>query len=211
MRCSCCVLHYATNPGGRLGKRTPWGSWSPRTPRTPRVECALGARLPHEFVRMIVWLDSSKGHLIRNRKTGSGWISYSRMGAFLSKISTYITSPEFTLFRCISACVSCCSFSYQVSVFNCIYLWIVDTVPCTYLMSYMFRFDPTASILQVLQLPPAKVICSISHSTGHLWMNAFTDAPSTWECRKVFPRENTLHTASTHLFRDCVLRIVPYT
>ena len=28
-------------------------------------------------------------------------------------------------------------------------------------------------------------------------MNAFTDAPSTWEYRKVFPRENTSDTAST--------------
>ena len=40
--------------------------------RGVRVGCVLGARTPHEFLRMIVRLDSSKGHLIRKRKTGPG-------------------------------------------------------------------------------------------------------------------------------------------
>ena len=121
MRCSCSVLLYATKLGGRAGKRTPWGSWSPRTPRTPRVGCVLGARTPHAFLRMIARLDSSKGHLIRNRKIGPGWISYSRMCAFFPEISTYITSPEFIFFRWISACVSCCSF-----LMSCQYLAIIS-------------------------------------------------------------------------------------
>ena len=100
------------------------------TPRSSEGEQVIA---PHG-VRVRRMHPSSKGHLIRNRKTGPGWISYSRMGAFFPKISTYITSPEFIIFRWISACVPCCSFSYQVSIFNYIYLWIVDTTPCTYLM-----------------------------------------------------------------------------
>ena len=56
----------------------PWGSWNPRTPRTP-----------HESLRIIARLDSRKGHLIRNRQTGPGWISFSIMGAFFPKIGTY--------------------------------------------------------------------------------------------------------------------------
>ena len=84
MRFSCCVLLYVTKLEEGAQKRTPWGSWSPRT---PRVGCVLGTRTPHEFIRMIVRLDSSKVHLTRNRKIGPGWISYSRMGAFFPKIS----------------------------------------------------------------------------------------------------------------------------
>ena len=129
MRCSCCVSLYATKLRGGAGKRTPWGSWSPRPPCTPRVGCVLGARTSHELLRMIVRLDRSEGHLIINRKTDPGWISYSRMGAFFPIISVNITSPEVIVFRWISACLSCCSFSYQVSAFNYIYLWIVDTIP----------------------------------------------------------------------------------
>ena len=75
IRCSCCVLLYATKLGEGAGKLTPWGWWSPRT--------------PHEFLRILVRLDRSKGHLIRKRKTGPGWISSPRMGAFFLKISTY--------------------------------------------------------------------------------------------------------------------------
>ena len=79
-----------------------------REVHTPRVGCVLGARTPHEFLSIIVRLDSSKMHLIRNRKTDPGWISYSRMSAFFPKISTYITTPETIIFRWISACLSCC-------------------------------------------------------------------------------------------------------
>ena len=106
--------------------------------------CALGARTPHELLRIIVRLDNSKGHLIRNKKTGPGWISYSRMGAFFPKICTsmYLTTPDSIIFRWISACLSCCSFSYQVSVFNYIYLWIADpNYPLYILDVLMFRFD----------------------------------------------------------------------
>ena len=89
MRCSCCVLLYATKLGGRAGKRTPWGSSSPRTLRTPRVECVLGARIPHEFLRMMVRLESSNGHLVRKKKNRPGWISHLGKGAFFPQISTY--------------------------------------------------------------------------------------------------------------------------
>ena len=137
MRCSCCVLLYVTKLEGAAGKRTPWGSWSPRT---PRVRCVLGARTPHEFLTIIVRLDSSKGHLIRIRKIGRGWISYSRMGAFSPKISTYITTPEFIVFRWISACLSCCSFSYQVSVFNYsgVYLSVDSGYYSLYILGLMY-------------------------------------------------------------------------
>ena len=89
MRCSCCEFLYAAKLGGRAGKLTPRGSWRPRTPRTPRVGCVLGARTPHEFLRMVVRLDSSKGHLVRNKKNGPGWIFQLKKGAFFAKISTW--------------------------------------------------------------------------------------------------------------------------
>ena len=56
----------------------------------------------------------------------------------------------------------------------------------------------TASILQGVQLPSARVICwHPTRGTIYPWMNAFTKAPSICENRKVFPRENTQDTAST--------------
>ena len=116
-------------------------------------------------------MDSSKGHLIRNRKTGPGWNSYSRMGALFPKIRTYITPPEFIIFLWISACLSCWSFSYQVSLFNYISLWKVDTTPCTYLMYHMFRFDfldtaGTESIAVLVSYINAASTGSISSTEG---------------------------------------------
>ena len=68
--------------------------------------CVLGARTPHEFLRIIiVLLDSSEGHQIRNWKTGPGWISYSRMGALYTNFS--ITTAEIVTFAVKSqACLS---------------------------------------------------------------------------------------------------------
>ena len=85
MRCSCCVLLYVTKLKGGAGKRTRGSS----IPSTPRVGCVLGARTPHEFFKVIIRLDSCKERLLRNRKTGPGWISDWRMGAFFPKTSTY--------------------------------------------------------------------------------------------------------------------------
>ena len=73
----------------------------------------------------------------------------------------------------------------------------------------------SASILQALQLPPAKLICLVSHSRDQ-WTNAFIDAPSTWEYWKVFSRENASDAASTrstvHISKlctaDCVILVV---
>ena len=140
----------------------------------------LGARTPHELLSMIVRVDSINGHLIRNRKTGPGWISYSRMGAFFPKIH---------------------------SIFN------PDIRRVLAIYSYKNTTTKTASILQILQLPPAKEICSISHSRDHLSVNeCFHRCPQTmavWKCisaRKYF----TYREYPQYLFRDCVLRIVPY-
>ena len=52
----------------------------------------------------IVYLACSTGHPIRNRKAGTGWISYLRMGALYSKFSI-ITTHEFLIFLIVSACL----------------------------------------------------------------------------------------------------------
>ena len=51
----------------------------------------------------------------------------------------------------------------------------------------------TASILQVLQLPPANVICSISNSVNECFHRC-SQYLGVW---KIIPRENTSETAST--------------
>ena len=79
----------------------------------------------------------STGHQIRNSKTGRAWISYSRMGAFYTKFR--ITTPELLLFLYVSACLSCCLFSDQLSVYYYYICNIVHT-PCTYLVYYMYVY-----------------------------------------------------------------------
>ena len=77
-------------------KRTPWGSWSPRT---PRVRYALGARSPHEFLRVYCWTEyrapnkklenwSNLDFLFENGCV-LHWIRYndSRMTCFLVRLS----------------------------------------------------------------------------------------------------------------------------
>ena len=71
---------------------------------TPRGGYVLGARTPHEFLRMvlILLLDSTGRtiHQVRNRKTGPARLdflfSYLTMGAFYTNFS--IATPEFLNF-----------------------------------------------------------------------------------------------------------------
>ena len=64
------------------GKRTPWGS---RSPRTPCVGYMVGARAPHEFLRIVYTAGQSTRHQAWNWKAGPVWISYSRIGSFYAK------------------------------------------------------------------------------------------------------------------------------
>ena len=185
MRCSCCVLLHATKLGGEAGKRTSSGSWSPRTPRTPWMGGVSGARTPHEFLRKIVRMDSSKGHLIINKKTGPGWKSHSRMGVFFPKIntsSTYITCPEFIHLRWISACLSCCSFSYQVSLFNYVYPWVVDTIPCTWCNACFSSILWILLVVRLLRYSSSMVSKIIAASNGNI---SSTDGPNTASAGKM--------------------------
>ena len=81
--CAAPVVYCSTSRSSKGEQEN-----APHGVREVRAPHVLGARTLVEFLWIIVRLDSSKGHLVLNRKAGPGWSSYSRMGAFFPKIST---------------------------------------------------------------------------------------------------------------------------